>query len=68
MNFGKSETPTSIAVAIVVIGITLGVFLIAMAFKFQDGANGCAGIGAEYKWGRDFSVCVKPDGSLWRVP
>lgn len=55
--------------AIIAAGVLLiAGFLGAMFVKTERNSDRCATIGAEYLWGRDFSACVKPDGSLWRVP
>ncbi len=42
--------------------------LIFFFIKREHQIVACGVINAEYIWGRDFSVCAKPDGSLWRVP
>lgn len=55
--------------AVMAIGI---VVIIAMIFMipamYKKNTDACSKIGAEYRWGRDFGVCVKPDGSIWSVP
>lgn len=50
-----------------VAGLLIG-FVFGLATKFHKASNACQSINAEYVWGRDFSACVKPDGSLWKVP
>lgn len=46
----------------------LFVMIYSMMVSIPKEREACASIDAEYHWGRDFGVCVKKDGSIWRVP
>jgi hypothetical protein len=48
--------------------LIVAVFIGALLLKVAGAEDRCAEIGGTYLWGRDFSACAKPDGSLWRVP
>lgn len=42
--------------------------VVLLVYGNEKGTERCATIGAKYVSGRDFSACVKPDGSMWRLP